>query len=108
MERGYLLVVNVVNQFHNANRWRVPDRMAQVVYEQGENISRSVRMLQLRTSLHFHFTPIVMINYSLAVTFSLFYGFLSVAPSPQGHRTRGCLGCATGGSGEVGIREHSS
>ncbi|KAL1831495.1 hypothetical protein ACET3Z_001146 [Daucus carota] len=46
-------------------------------------VYRSVRMPQLHTSLHFHLTPI-------------------------GQRTRRCLGYATGGSGEVGIGEHSS
>ncbi|CAN4117914.1 unnamed protein product [Withania somnifera] len=46
-------------------------------------VYRSVRMPQLHTSLHFHLTPI-------------------------GQRTRRCLGCATGSSGEVGIGEHSS
>ncbi|KAK5769969.1 hypothetical protein PVK06_050054 [Gossypium arboreum] len=46
-------------------------------------VYRSVRMPQLHTSLHFHLTPI-------------------------GQRTPCRLGCATGGSGEVGIGEHSS
>uniref|UniRef100_A0A2N9HN32 Uncharacterized protein n=1 Tax=Fagus sylvatica TaxID=28930 RepID=A0A2N9HN32_FAGSY len=41
-------------------------------------VYRSVRMPQLHTSLHFHLTPI-------------------------GQRTHRCLGCATGGSGEVGL-----
>ncbi|XP_020592059.1 uncharacterized protein LOC110032695 [Phalaenopsis equestris] len=34
--------------------------------------------------------------------------FCRSIPAPQGQRTRRCLGCATGGSGEVGIGEHSS
>ncbi|GMN25730.1 hypothetical protein TIFTF001_051462 [Ficus carica] len=46
-------------------------------------VYRSVRMPQLHTSLHFHLTPI-------------------------GQKPHRCLGCATGGSGEVGIGEHSS
>ncbi|KAL5697130.1 hypothetical protein ACHQM5_031017 [Ranunculus cassubicifolius] len=70
----------------------------------------SVRMPQLHTSLHFHLTPIVMINGSSRRDL-LLDSQTSVAPSPQGQRTRPWLGCQagdTGGSGEVGIGEHSS
>ncbi|CAA6675646.1 unnamed protein product [Spirodela intermedia] len=41
---------HVVKQLNNENRWRMPDRIDQVM------------MPQLHTSLHFHLTPIVMIN----------------------------------------------
>ncbi|CAN4087048.1 unnamed protein product [Withania somnifera] len=71
-------------------------------------VYRSVRMPQLHTSLHFHLTPIVMINGSSRRDLLLNSQKTSVAPSPQGQRTRRCLGCATGSSGEVGIGEHSS
>ncbi|MFS7980189.1 hypothetical protein Hanom_Chr10g00936461 [Helianthus anomalus] len=71
-------------------------------------VYRSVRMPQLHTSLHFHLTHIVMINGSSRRDLLLNSQKKFVAPSPQGQRTRRCLGCATGGSGEVGIGEHSS
>nr|VDD65922.1 unnamed protein product [Brassica oleracea] len=70
-------------------------------------VYRSVRMPQLHTSLHFHLTPIVMINGSSRRDL-LLNSQNFCPPSPQGRRTRCCLGCATGGSGEVGIGEHSS
>jgi hypothetical protein len=70
-------------------------------------VYRSVRMPQLHTSLHFHLTPIVMINGSSRRDL-LLNSKTSVATFPQGQRTHRCLGCATGGFGEVGIGEHSS
>uniref|UniRef100_A0A8S0YB50 Uncharacterized protein n=1 Tax=Spirodela intermedia TaxID=51605 RepID=A0A8S0YB50_SPIIN len=48
--RAEFLVFHVVKQLNNENRWRMPDRIDQVM------------MPQLHTSLHFHLTPIVMIN----------------------------------------------
>ena len=70
-------------------------------------VYRSVRMPQLHTSLHFHLTPIVMINGSSRR--DLLLNSQNFCRSiPEGQRTRRCLGCATGGSGEVGIGEHSS
>ena len=70
-------------------------------------VYRSVRMPQLHTSLHFHLTPIVMINGSsrrdLLLNSQNFCRSIL-----KGQRTRRYLGCATGGSGEVGIGEHSS
>ncbi|OMP12450.1 hypothetical protein COLO4_03191 [Corchorus olitorius] len=62
-------------------------------------VYRSVRMPQLHTSLHFHLTPIVMINGSSRRDL-LLNSQTSVARSPQGQRTPCRLGCATGGSGE--------
>ncbi|KAI3845962.1 hypothetical protein MKW92_012370 [Papaver armeniacum] len=65
-------------------------------------VYRFVRMPQLHTSLHFHLTPIVMINGSshrdLLLDSQNFCRSI-----PAGARTRRCLGCATGGFGEVGI-----
>lgn len=70
-------------------------------------ISRSVRMPQLHTLLHFHLTPIVMINGSSRRDLICILK-TSVAPPRRGQRTRCCLGSATGGSGKVRIGEHSS
>ncbi|KAK9082535.1 hypothetical protein Syun_031839 [Stephania yunnanensis] len=70
-------------------------------------VSRSVRMPQLHTSLHFHLTPIVMINGSSRR--DLLLDSQNFCRSiPAGAFCRRCLGCATGESGEVGIGEHSS
>lgn len=71
-------------------------------------VYRSVRMPQLHTSLHFHLTPIVMINGSSRRDLLLNSQNFCRSIPPQGQRTRRCLGCATGGSGEVEIGEHSS
>ncbi|MCD9644658.1 hypothetical protein HAX54_033061 [Datura stramonium] len=49
-------------------------------------VYRSVRMSQLHTSLHFHLTPIVMINGSSRRDL-LEFSKKTVAPSPQGQRT---------------------
>ncbi|KMS93377.1 hypothetical protein BVRB_032100, partial [Beta vulgaris subsp. vulgaris] len=68
---------------------------------------RSARMPRLHTSMQFHLTPIVMIN-SLSRRDLLFQNFCRSTPTPQGQRTRRFLSCAIGGSGEVGIGEHSS
>ncbi|CAN4128535.1 unnamed protein product [Withania somnifera] len=54
-------------------------------------VYRSVRMPQLHTSLHFHLTPIVMINGSSRRDLLLNSQKTSVAPSPQGQRTRRSL-----------------
>ena len=70
-------------------------------------VYRSVRMPQLHTSLHFHLTPTVMINGSSR--HDLLLNSQNFCRSiPEGQRTRRCLDCATEGSGEVGIGEHSS
>ncbi|KAF9595085.1 hypothetical protein IFM89_036974 [Coptis chinensis] len=59
-----------------------------------------VRMPQLHTSLHFHLTPIVMINGSSHRDLLLdSQNFMRSIP--RAARTRRYLGCATGGSGEV-------
>ena len=70
-------------------------------------VYRSVRMPQLHTLLHFHLTPIVMINGSSRRDLICILK-TSVAPPQRGQRTRRRLGSATGGSGEVRIGEHSS
>ncbi|KAI5342593.1 hypothetical protein L3X38_010468 [Prunus dulcis] len=70
-------------------------------------VYRSVRMPQLHTSLHFHLTPIVMINGSSSRDL-LLNSQNFCRSTPPGQKTHRCLGCATGGSGEVGIGEHSS
>ncbi|KAK8937094.1 hypothetical protein KSP39_PZI012662 [Platanthera zijinensis] len=44
----------------------------------------------------------------MQITHFLVFDPLSHYERPQGQRTRRCLGCATGSSGEVGIGEHSS
>ncbi|MCD9641184.1 hypothetical protein HAX54_027145 [Datura stramonium] len=85
----------------NENRWR-NERSGRGNKVQ---VYRSVRMPQLHTSLHFHLTPIVMINACLA---DLQNSQKLVAPSRRGREPCRCLGCATGSSGEVGIGEHSS
>ena len=70
-------------------------------------VYRSVRMPQLHTSLHFHLTPIVMINGSSRR--DLLLNSQNFCRSiPAGAENPSLLGCATGGSGEVGIGEHSS
>lgn len=71
-------------------------------------VYRSVRMPQLHTSLHFHLTPIVMLNGSSRRDLHSNSHNFYVAPSPQGQRTRRGLDCAIGGSGEVGIRREST
>uniref|UniRef100_A0A8S0WMA9 Uncharacterized protein n=1 Tax=Spirodela intermedia TaxID=51605 RepID=A0A8S0WMA9_SPIIN len=93
--RAEFLVFHVVKQLNNENRWRMPDRIDQVM------------MPQLHTSLHFHLTPIVMINGSSCRDLILDSQYFCHS-IPAGQRTRRCLGYATGGSGEVGIGEHSS
>jgi len=66
-------------------------------------------MPQLHTSLRFHLTPIVMINGSSRRDLLLnSQNFCRSIPAGAGQRTRRCLGCATGSSGEVEIGEHSS
>ena len=71
-------------------------------------VYRSVRMPQLHTSLHFHLTPIVMINDSSSCHDLLLNSQNFCRSIPEGQRTRRCLGCATRGFGEVEIGEHSS
>lgn len=51
----------VVKELNNENRWRVPDQLIGSCRNKVQ-VYRSVRMPQLHTSLHFHLTPIVMIN----------------------------------------------
>ena len=46
-------------------------------------VYRSVRMLQLLTSLHFHLTPIVIINGSSRHDSEFFFGILTIAHSPD-------------------------
>jgi hypothetical protein len=71
-----------------------------------------VRSVQDHGTLFYHIqseefrTPIVMINGETSRDLE-FSKLLSLHPH-RGQRTRRCLGCATGGSGEVGIGEHSS
>ena len=70
-------------------------------------ISRSVRMPQLHTSLHFHLTPIVMINGSSRRDLILDYqDFCRSIPAGAENPSPSRLCCR--GSGEVGIGEHSS
>jgi hypothetical protein len=51
-----------VKQLNDENRW-LPDLIETIrSYRNKVQISRSVRMPQLHTLLHFHLAPIVMIN----------------------------------------------
>ncbi|KAJ6429763.1 hypothetical protein OIU84_021211 [Salix udensis] len=64
-------------------------------------------MPQLHTSLHFHLTPIVMINGSSRR--NLLLNSQNFCRSiPAGAENLSLSRLSTGGSGEVGIGEHSS
>ncbi|XP_052880990.1 uncharacterized protein LOC128289246, partial [Gossypium arboreum] len=70
-------------------------------------VYRSVRMPQLHTSLHFHLTPIVMINGSSRRDLLLnSQNFCHSIPAGTENPCR--LSTKAGGLGEVGIEEHSS
>ena len=97
---------HVVKELNNENRWRVPDQLIGSCRNKVQ-VYRSVRMPQLHTLLHFHLTPIVMINGSSRRDLICILK-TSVAPPRRGQRTRRFLGSATVGSGEVRIGEHSS
>lgn len=61
MEGQSFWFFHVVKRFNDENRWRVLIELIRSCRNKVQ-ISRSVRMPQLHTSLHFHLTPIVMIN----------------------------------------------
>ena len=59
--QSFWFFFHVVKELNNENRWRVPDQLIGSCRNKVQ-VYRSVRMPQLHTSLHFHLTPIVMIN----------------------------------------------